>query len=113
MIITLSPYRAILGHRLTLATQGDVLTIGDETFDFTALPEGAVLPVGAVDAPHLLSDVTRAGGHVCLTLSFPIGPQAPPEARFPTPVIITADGPVTLPDDGLAPQPAPEEEDAA
>jgi hypothetical protein len=113
MIITLSPYRALHSvFRLALSCQGDVLTVGSSPFDFSPLPEGAVLPRDAVALTILESDVTRTGGHVCLTLMFPIGPHAPLEARFPAPIVVTSDGPVALPPDDLEPPATAEEDDA-
>jgi len=41
--------------------------------------------------------VTREGGQLRLTLILPHGADAPPEAVFPAPLLLTADGPVTLP----------------
>lgn len=95
MHITLTPMRRDDG--LILTRRGDVLTINGLDYDFAPLPEGAILPRDAVDCPWLASDVTREGGQLRLTLILPHGADAPPEAVFPAPLLLTADGPVTLP----------------
>ena len=93
--ICFSPVR---GDRpLTLAKQGAALVIDGEVFDFAPLPEGATLPRRAVDCPALASDVERSGDEICLTLRLPHGVHAPQNTRFPAPVTVDADGPVSLP----------------
>ncbi|MCG7630536.1 hypothetical protein MHM88_22270 [Epibacterium sp. MM17-32] len=82
---------------LSVSRQGDSLTINGETFDFTPLQEGDVLPRAAVACDWLASDVTRAGGEIRLTLILPHGPEAPEATRFPQPLSLTGDGPVPLP----------------
>ena len=95
MKITLTPVN--MAAHLTLERAGDVLTINGTAYDFGALPDGATLPRAAVDCQWLASDVERAGGALHLTLTLPHGPNAPPETRFPAPVIDPHDGPVALP----------------
>ena len=100
--ITLIPQRR--DETLTLGRSGDILTIDDTPYDFGPLPEGATLPAAAVGCPWLASDVTRTGGTIHLTLILPHGPipfPPPPEAlavTHPAPIIVSTDGPVTLPD---------------
>lgn len=101
MRITLTPVRC--AAPLTLHRAGDVLTIDGTDYDFSALPEGGLLPGHAVGCDWIAADVTRAGGVLHLTLILPHGPiphPAPPAAQavlFPAPVAVTADGPVALP----------------
>lgn len=95
MHITLTPMRR--DGSLALDRDGDRLTINGTPYDFSAIPEGAILPRDAVDCDWLASDVTRRDGRLCLTLILPHGPDAPPEIRYPDPVDIEADGPVPLP----------------
>lgn len=101
MHITLSPIRS--DAELTLHRAGNVLTIGGVPHDFSALPEGAVLPRAEAGCPWLASDIRRQGGRLHLTLLLPHAAEAPPETLFPAPLTDPADGPVPLPPHGLAP----------
>lgn len=94
MRISFSPQRC--GTELSLSRIGDVLTINDQEFDFTALPEGGLLPRTAIQSDWLASDVVRIEGVIHLTLILPHGADAPDETRFPEPMDLGA-GPVTLP----------------
>ena len=94
MQISFSPMRR--DDRLNVAVAGDTLTVNAETFDFSALPEGATLPRAAVACAWLASDVERIGGVLHLTLILPHGANAPDQTLFPAPVE-AGDGPVTLP----------------
>lgn len=95
MQITLIPVR--MTGALAVDRQGDVLTINGTAYDFSPLPEGAVLPRAAVACDWLASDVLRLGGQLQLSLILPHGPDAPAATRFPAPLTLTADGPVDLP----------------
>ena len=95
MQITLTPMRR--DDRLTLAVAGEVVSVNGVAFDLSAIPEGATLPLAAVDCAWLASDVERIGGEIHLTLILPQGTHAPAETLFPAPVTVTADGPVPLP----------------
>lgn len=95
MQITLTPMRR--DDRLTLHRAGDVLTVNGTDYDFSALPEGGLLPRAAVACDWLASDVTRLDGVLHLTLILPHGAGAPEAALFPAPVLALDDGPITLP----------------
>lgn len=95
MILTLTPCRGDTPLAAELA--GDVLVLNGAAFDFSALPEGGLLPQATVDCAWIASDVTRSGGHVCMTLILPHGGNAPEATRFPAPVTVTDEGPVALP----------------
>lgn len=82
---------------LSLSRKGDTLSINDVAYDFSPLPEGAVLPRAAVACDLLASDVTRIGGVLQLTLLLPHGANAPPETLFPAPLDLLTDGPARLP----------------
>jgi hypothetical protein len=95
MRITFSPVRRELALRLHRV--GDVLTLNGEIFDFSPLPEGALLPAEAIDSEWFIGPVERIDGELHLRLILPHGSRAPGETRFPAPVTVTADGPVPLP----------------
>lgn len=95
MHITLSPMRR--DDTLAVEKSGDILTINGESFDFSAIPDGATLPREAVTCDWLVSDVERIGGVLHLTLVLPHGATAPPETLTPNPIVDPADGPVALP----------------
>jgi hypothetical protein len=95
MIIKLSPQRR--DDRLTVTRLGDTLTIDDQVFDFSGIPDGGLLPRDAVECKWLASDVERVDNRLRLTLILPHGANAPHDTRFPLPVEVTEDGPVALP----------------
>lgn len=95
MKITFTPVRS--DARLALSRAGDRLTLNGEVFDFAPLPDGAVLPPDAIDSDWFPGPVTRVDGHLHVTLILPHGPDAPDATRFPAPLILAEDGPVTLP----------------
>lgn len=95
MHIKLTPQRS--NDTLSLARKGSALIINGQSFDFSPLPDGAVLPRDAVDCAYLASDVTRVGGILQLTLILPHGANAPRETLFPAAVDLASDGPAKLP----------------
>ncbi len=100
MQITFSPVRS--DDTLDVHRTGDILNINGEVFDFSALPDGATLPVDAIASDWFAAPVERTGGILCVTLRLPHGPipwPAPPEARavtHPAPITLSGDGPVAL-----------------
>jgi len=97
MKITFHPMRR--DTRLELERQGDHLRVNGETYDFSAVPDGASLPRAAVTGDWLADDVTRVGGVLHLAVILPIGKDANKKSRFPAPVRLRQDGPVPLPTD--------------
>ena len=85
MKIKLSPIRD--DRELTLEKLGDALIINGESFDFSAVEEGDVLPQSAIESDFIGSDVTRSGGEIELLIIFPIGASATESQRFPVPII--------------------------
>ena len=102
MQIKLSPQR--LEGALVASVAGDVITINNQLFDFSQLPEGATLPADAIDSEHFVGPIERINGELHLTLRFPHGPNPSQAVAFPEPIQVTQDGPVLLPFD------APQEE---
>ena len=94
MFINLSPVRS--DEPLTLEVSGDTLLINDVPFDFSPLPEGAILPVAAIDSTWIAEDVKRVDGVIHVSIMLPHADDASEAARFQQP-ITAADGPVELP----------------
>jgi hypothetical protein len=99
MKITFHPMRS--EARLKLERQGDVLRVNDKAYDFSAVPEGASLPHTAVKGSWLADDVTRENGVLHLAVILPISKNASKKCRFPAPIKLSKDGPVTLPTDRI------------
>lgn len=95
MKIFFSPVRG--DDPLELSAIDEVLTVNGVELDLSVIPEGATLPRSAVACDMLASDIERVGGQLQLTLLLPHGSDAPEETRFPAPIVIIADGPLTLP----------------
>jgi hypothetical protein len=95
MDIILSPQ--VRSDILTLSKAGDILTINGDVFDFSFITEGDILPADAVDCPFLVSDVTRTGGAIVLTVVLPIASDASEAARFPAPILNAPDGAIEVP----------------
>jgi hypothetical protein len=95
MKISLSPQRR--DDDLHVSKIGDVLTINGVKYDFSVVPDGALLPQDAIDCNWLASGVERVDGSLHLTLILPHGESASEAARFPAPIINPADGPLELP----------------
>lgn len=85
---------------LSLEIDGASLIINNETFDLSVLPEGSTLPdaAEATGCKYFADDIERDdNGDFHLTLMLPHEDNAPEEARFPSPLVITQDGVVELP----------------
>jgi len=95
MVITLSPI--VSDKNLKVSKAGDKLTINGEVFDFSAVPDGATLPSGAVDCEFVIGDVERVNGDLQLTLMLPIGVGASQAACFPQPLVNPSDGNLDVP----------------
>ena len=97
MIMRISLYPVRLDTPVNLRVEGDTVVVNGEIFDFTPLGEGDTLPQGAILSDWFPGEVTRVGGKLHLTIRLPFGPNAPEATRFPRPITITKDGPVSLP----------------
>ena len=81
-----------------VSTVGDIITVDGQSYDFSALPEGAELPLGAVDCGLINGPVRREGGMLIVPLIAPCaGGHLPQEMWHPDPIDVAEDGPVTLP----------------
>lgn len=114
MIIKLTPrFSDFADDRIAVSVAGDVVTINGVDYDFTPLAIGDSIPAEAVDPERFFREVLRdATGELVMTLWFPHDFEASEDARYPLPVSVTEDGPVTLPDpeNVVTPEPEPETE---
>lgn len=94
MIIYLSPTYSEAD--LTAARQGGTLTINGQDFDLSQIPEGATLPLEAIDSPHFCGPVERIDGKLHIRLILPIQ-RAIFHDAIP-PIIDPPDGPIALPE---------------
>jgi hypothetical protein len=95
MKINLAPIR--MDEQLEVKVNGDSIWLNGEEFDFSPLPDGAILPHGAIDSKWFVGKVYRINGQIELTILLPHGSNAPHETRFPNPITVTTDGVVDLP----------------
>lgn len=94
--INLSPVRADETVS-TVSKLGAALIINSEEFDFEFLADGDTLPRSAITSDEIHSDVIRNGDVIELTLRLPHSADAPESVRFPQPILVEQDGPITLP----------------
>jgi hypothetical protein len=95
MIIKLSPRRD--DDTITVSKLGDVLTVNNEEFDFSALGEGETLPAKAIYSVWFLDAVERINGELVLSLWLPIPMNYSQEQAFPADLVNVPDGPVAFP----------------
>lgn len=74
---------------LHLEVLGDTLIINNVSFDFSVIPEGAILPDSAVDHNMIVGDVSRTLGQIELTVMLPCRFDSPEAIRFPESVTVT------------------------
>jgi hypothetical protein len=99
MHISFSPQRR--NEPLTVSKSGDILTINGQSFDFSALPDGATIPDGEVPCDWIAGPVERVSRALHLTLILPHGPNPSRTVAFPTPLVVSEDGPLPLPLDSI------------
>lgn len=108
MKINLSPMRC--EQALSLSKSGRVLNINGENFDFSQMNDGDTLPSSAINSEWFVGDVRQESGEIEITLMLPLPANFSAEQLFPIPLVITADGPVALPQPLPIPEPAVEPE---
>lgn len=105
MRISFSPQRR--DGILTLEkSNGDMLRINGELFNFNPLSDGDTIP--DVPCEWTIGPVERIDGEIHLTLILPHGPNPSNAVAFPETINVTDDGSITLPHD----EPAEDEEPA-
>lgn len=97
MRISFSPQRR--DGTLVASKSGDVLTLNDESFDFSSLPDGATIPRGTVPSQWITGPVDRVDGELRVTLILPHGPNPSAAVAFPESLTVTDDGPIAIPHD--------------
>ncbi|WP_211474938.1 hypothetical protein [Collimonas humicola] len=95
MRIRLNPQRR--DDSVAIVKQGDKLIINGEVFDFSVIPDGAILLAGAVACEYIVGNVERVEGDLHLTLTLPHGENPPQHVAFPDPILNPPDGPLELP----------------
>lgn len=94
--IKLSPVRADIAAP-AITKSNSKLTIEGQEFDFGFLNDGDTLPRSAINSEYFAGDVSRTDDTITLTLRLPHGPDATESVRFPQPILVEQDGPITLP----------------
>lgn len=89
MQITFSPQLRF--DTLTLSVSGSVLTVNGEPFDLS------VYDAETNPCEWIVGQPVQDAGVWNVTLILPHGADAPEATRFPQPITVTTDGPVTLP----------------
>lgn len=84
---------------LTLAKQGDTLTINGTPVDLSPLPVGHKLPFEECQKGHpfLLAAQRNEDGQLEVTVLLPYGPGASEAVTFPQPVVVLQDGDIEVP----------------
>lgn len=98
MQIILRAFRPVNNKALSITKQGDTLIFNGESFDFSQLVDGATLPKNAIESEWIYDNVERVGGELVVPVLLPIKRNASEAARWPEPIVVTADGPVQLPE---------------
>lgn len=102
-LIRLSPSANSPERRLSLdvSVKGDTIFINGEGLDLSNLKDGDILPASSVASDFVVGMITKTSGQIGITLVLPYNGTAPESVCFPKPIVVTSDGPVTLPTKGL------------
>lgn len=95
MKINLSPQRR--GDSLVVVRAGSVLILNGKAFDFSQMVDGDTLPAAAISSPWFEGQVNKVEDELELTLILPLPDNYSPAQAFPEPLLLTSDGPVSLP----------------
>ncbi|WP_407976915.1 hypothetical protein ACJKIH_15010 [Brucella pseudogrignonensis] len=107
MIISLYPQRR--DDALTLSLHGERLTVSGDTLDLSTVPDGATVPMEAIENPFIAGAIERIDGelHVSLLLpcSTPFGVfDETGKMRAPYELSVHNDGEIELPQEPAQPQ---------
>lgn len=102
--INLSPI--LMDGRLEVSVKGFELTVCGEVFDFTPLKKGYEISAADIGSELFAGPAVMSGdGDLEVTLLLPYSdPDASMSVRYPAPVLVSTDGPVTLPQQEVAEQ---------
>ncbi len=100
MKIILYPQRR--DDNLTLSLQGERLTISGDVLDLSTIPDGATVPMAAIDNPFVCGPIERIDGELRVSLLLP---RATPfgvfdkvgQIRQPIEITVMQDGDISLP----------------
>lgn len=95
MKITFIPQRS--DKELIIIKNKDTLLINDESFDFSPLKDGEVLPYRSIDNDYITGDIKRINGTVELSIIMPHAYIPNSEIFDPISVLVEKDGIVELP----------------
>ena len=95
MKINLSPVDGL--PSVSLAKQGDTLTINGESFDFIPLGDGDELPPEAISSNWFAAPVQRIDGELIISIFLPLPPNCSQAQAFPEPLVDVPDGQIDLP----------------
>ena len=112
--LNLCPVAVANPEPMLIVLTGRALTINGAALDLSFLGDGDTLPAGAIDHALLQrAEIRCHGGQIEIDgLLYPISlNQTDPAACFPEPILVTEDGPISLPPQfPPEPEPAPEPE---
>lgn len=103
MRITWSPQFGASAVAYECAGETLIVSIGDEepeVFDFSALDEGEALAHDEIDCDYIVGRVRRIDGVIHLTLICPYIAASGTHVESPSPLDVTSDGPIPLPEIG-------------
>lgn len=96
MKITFAPVRG--DTPLQMERDGEVLILNGVRHDLSGATKGNPLPAENFEATGIAGEVTVArNGRLNVTVFLPHGNPAPKATRFPKPITVTENGPVSLP----------------
>jgi hypothetical protein len=97
--------------KVVLGKIGDTLIVNGDPLNFSSLPDGAELPAEAMENDAVEGNVSRTGDEIRLTVVLPYEVLGHVDA--PEPLMITEDGPITLPEIAVPIDVAPPEPENA
>lgn len=105
MIINFSPVFTDNPKPLSAAVSGSTIVINGETFDFSPLEKGQILPARAINSEYFLGPVVRHDeGELEVTLRLPHPFNASENMKFPQPVTVKK-GKVPFPENETVEEP--------
>lgn len=96
MKINLSPQRRD-DDLPEVSLTGTVLSINGEELDLADIPDGATYPNASELNDWLTGSIEHKDGDFEITILLPHGPNPEQYQAFPEPMIVTEDGPISLP----------------